>query len=258
MESIRGAMNDLSITSNEGNDDVPEQQPTSPSFEEYKERLQKMEESLTNTIWIKEELRNMFTTDAYAKLLYDMLLDSDQFSTMVDVTSSRRMVFFIFRDFERLFAWAQTQPSITYDPVDVRVFDLSTAEKTMNVPPGSFLDTINSAINAPKSVCVCISVESDDGEGFRTLYSATYSGKETSKYRRRRLKHYGTKCNLTFNYVPNVVKSSKRDEDRFCHACARIDVPLFRCIACKDVMYCSPECQRLDWTFHKKTCVKKQ
>lgn len=32
---------------------------------------------------------------------------------------------------------------------------------------------------------------------------------------------------------------------------------LFRCSRCLDALYCSRECQHLDWPEHKKTCMKK-
>ena len=38
---------------------------------------------------------------------------------------------------------------------------------------------------------------------------------------------------------------------------ARMIIPLKKCSRCMSAVYCSPECQRMDWPEHKKVCVKK-
>ena len=41
-----------------------------------------------------------------------------------------------------------------------------------------------------------------------------------------------------------------------CKWCHKDNCPLLRCAACKDVSYCTRECQRKDWKVHKVLCVK--
>lgn len=41
-----------------------------------------------------------------------------------------------------------------------------------------------------------------------------------------------------------------------CNKCKKIDMSMQRCSACKMVRYCSPECQRSDWSTHKPYCLQ--
>jgi hypothetical protein len=52
--------------------------------------------------------------------------------------------------------------------------------------------------------------------------------------------------------------SSGVDPSADCRFCDRtpeeIGQPMLRCSACKMVVYCGQECQKLDWKFHKGGC----
>ena len=53
-------------------------------------------------------------------------------------------------------------------------------------------------------------------------------------------------------YVPDQLHS--------CNACGTTEAMLGdyqRCGGCKDIFYCSPECQKTDWSKHKKSCKRK-
>jgi hypothetical protein len=51
-------------------------------------------------------------------------------------------------------------------------------------------------------------------------------------------------------------KKASPAEKPHCHNCMKdIDKPL-RCGICKKVSYCSQECQKSDWSFHKRNCKK--
>merc|ERR1712070_274024 len=51
-------------------------------------------------------------------------------------------------------------------------------------------------------------------------------------------------------------KKAAVEEKPHCHNCMKeIQKPL-RCGVCKKVSYCSPECQKSDWSFHKRNCKK--
>merc|ERR1719265_2193211 len=54
----------------------------------------------------------------------------------------------------------------------------------------------------------------------------------------------------------NASKKAVAEEKPHCHNCMKeIDKPL-RCGICKKVSYCSPKCQKEDWSFHKRNCKK--
>jgi hypothetical protein len=241
--------------------------------------------------WLKEELHNMFATDSYNRLLYDMFLDSDR-SSVLDLTSTRRALFFVFDDFEKLLFWGQKNFNMHYDPVTVKIFDLNVVKDVFDFK-GAFLETVNSALKTPFSLCVFVSVRCENG--FRTLYGAAYVGKETQEYKVKRLSTFGSRCNLTFNCenmgVSNVastvqpsglvasdpsVLSDPRsrsgesacgpssfgyramgDLTRRCRSCFRTDVDLFVCKRCNNVFYCGRECQKKDWNDHRTVCKEK-
>lgn len=51
-----------------------------------------------------------------------------------------------------------------------------------------------------------------------------------------------------------------KDQRHPCNACGKTEQMLGdyqHCGGCKDVFYCSPECQKSDWSKHKKSCKKK-
>lgn len=56
---------------------------------------------------------------------------------------------------------------------------------------------------------------------------------------------------------PNPVAYDGSHVSSTCHACGRAN-PRFRCAQCKEVRYCSTECQRTDWLLHKQLCAKPQ
>jgi len=52
-----------------------------------------------------------------------------------------------------------------------------------------------------------------------------------------------------------TVKAAVPDKP-VCHNCMKEIVKPLRCGVCKKVSYCSPECQKSDWSFHKRNCKK--
>lgn len=48
----------------------------------------------------------------------------------------------------------------------------------------------------------------------------------------------------------------ERAKDRTCHYCHAGTTKLARCARCQDARYCSRECQRAAWAFHKRLCGK--
>ena len=64
------------------------------------------------------------------------------------------------------------------------------------------------------------------------------------------------------SFVKLLVRTPNLNEHRRCHNCSEVDeaVPLdqtmslLKCGKCKSAYYCSKECQRADWKFHKKQC----
>lgn len=41
-----------------------------------------------------------------------------------------------------------------------------------------------------------------------------------------------------------------------CKKCGNMESPLSKCGKCNVIKYCSVECQKGDWDYHKKVCVK--
>lgn len=58
-----------------------------------------------------------------------------------------------------------------------------------------------------------------------------------------------------FHGLRHCVTSSSGYQGKKCANCGCINLPLKRCSACKEVYYCSVECQRADWALHKKVCT---
>lgn len=60
--------------------------------------------------------------------------------------------------------------------------------------------------------------------------------------------------------VLRVIPIDAKKEHKFlgcsdcCNMCGRTGVPLKRCSKCQTVFYCSSECQRKQWSFHKPMC----
>ena len=47
--------------------------------------------------------------------------------------------------------------------------------------------------------------------------------------------------------------ANQKEQQKSQHKCARCQAPATKlCSRCQQVYYCSPECQRKDWKFHKK------
>jgi hypothetical protein len=69
-------------------------------------------------------------------------------------------------------------------------------------------------------------------------------------------KQHDNTTNLFFK--PNRVKMPKNQSTRLC-SCGKWASALImkKCGRCKDVYYCSKECQTKDWAEHKTTCIKK-
>lgn len=44
--------------------------------------------------------------------------------------------------------------------------------------------------------------------------------------------------------------------ERICERCEKTGQSFPRCSRCKEVYYCSQDCQRKDWSKHKKECVR--
>ena len=42
---------------------------------------------------------------------------------------------------------------------------------------------------------------------------------------------------------------------RLCEGCAPLKFGVLRCGRCRDAYYCSAECQRADWRWHREACV---
>jgi hypothetical protein len=213
--------------------------------------------------WIKEEIQNMFVTDAYNRLLYDVFLDSEHFKS-IDLNGNERLLFFVFGSFEKLFTWGQNETKMMhYDPVVVKRFDLNDAESGLGFS-GQFLEVAKCAIKTPRALCICISVHFK--EGFQTLYCAAYFGKETTDYKLRRLNHYGTKCHLTFDcdFGERPTSTDAPDptgldfDPLVCNACLKFGTNLKRCVRCKQAHYCDENCQRSNWKEHSKNCKEKR
>jgi len=51
-------------------------------------------------------------------------------------------------------------------------------------------------------------------------------------------------------------KKVEAAEKPHCHNCMKDIVKPLRCGVCKKVSYCSSECQKSDWSFHKRNCKK--
>jgi len=51
-------------------------------------------------------------------------------------------------------------------------------------------------------------------------------------------------------------KAPDAPETPVCHNCGKAMAKPLRCGICKKVSYCSPECQKSDWSFHKRNCKK--
>lgn len=52
-------------------------------------------------------------------------------------------------------------------------------------------------------------------------------------------------------------KSVTNLSESFCHTCGKNN-PKKRCSECKFAHYCDEKCQKKDWKFHRKNCLKKE
>lgn len=63
------------------------------------------------------------------------------------------------------------------------------------------------------------------------------------------------KYSMSSGVDPIRTPTVPRADCRFCDRTPQeIGQPMLRCSACKMVVYCGQECQKLDWKFHKKGC----
>ena len=53
--------------------------------------------------------------------------------------------------------------------------------------------------------------------------------------------------------MQDKTESLKKQLNTFCSICSKEGT--LKCSRCKTKKYCSPECQRIDWRVHKKTCI---
>lgn len=84
---------------------------------------------------------------------------------------------------------------------------------------------------------VSIDLKDRGGQSVRTM---AYNQAGLVSDMTRLIRKYGTK--------------QSRNKDRTCYYCGKYDVNVSKCSRCKEVTYCSSECQRADWKEHKKIC----
>lgn len=54
------------------------------------------------------------------------------------------------------------------------------------------------------------------------------------------------------------LNNSIRDITRTCEVCRKIQEDMKKCSKCKAVRYCSQDCQKKDWSYHKTICATKE
>ena len=47
---------------------------------------------------------------------------------------------------------------------------------------------------------------------------------------------------------------NNQEKEKFCFTCSKVNIHLLKCGNCKSIYYCSKECQKSNWTDHKKIC----
>lgn len=58
----------------------------------------------------------------------------------------------------------------------------------------------------------------------------------------------------TWQHVRETISPALRDSPGICSGCFKPSAKILKCTRCKHVVYCSPECQKLDWKEHKPIC----
>lgn len=87
------------------------------------------------------------------------------------------------------------------------------------------------------------------------------------------LKEFAKECDLEIDnkskeklekQIMDYLRSSKLKKtiknqlgNKFCEVCLKNAKKLYSCSRCREIYYCSKNCQRIDWKEHKKRCVKK-
>ena len=109
--------------------------------------------------------------------------------------------------------------------------------------------TVLTAISATKTKCI--------PEYWKPLEMLIDHNAQTTTYEETLTLR--TKIETTFLLESAVkVREAFPKKDKECELSSCANISIKRCSACNSVYYCSVACQKQDWKFHKRTCVKKR